>query len=391
MDIRLNESELHTFYTGYFGYYNTLSSFYQKRFVERSLAFIDSKVISGADGFVVNNKVKAIVAASAVQLTLGLETWDYDYFLEIIIHPRIYTNKHTNLQYKGETNLQGYIHFSWLSFINGYKDPYDNINLGIHEFTHALRFNSIRGNAQDYYIKYFFIKWLYSAYEAFNDIRQGKKTIFRQYGGANMNEFISVCFEHYFESPLQIKQQYPHLYYNTAILLNQVNAGNKTMLDIREYMFREKNELSSPLISRKLKQKLNSDTSVKLLLITLTLLGITASKIGLMNGPCFVLFVVALFFYLRMEWNFLKMETSTNTIRLTKGFFLLRNRIKKDLLLSQLVNVQYTEAGDDVEMIFVYYNFGDKHFYEEAFECDKEEGSKFLAELKANKIAIQHV
>ncbi len=391
MDIRLIESELHTFYTGYFGYYNTLTPFYQKRFVERSLAFIEAKVISGADGFVVNNKVKAIVAASAVQLTLGLETWDYDYFLEIIIHPRIYTNKHTNLQYKGETNLQGYIHFSWLSFISGYKNPYDNINLGIHEFTYALRFNSIRGNAQDYYIKYFFIKWLYSAYTAFNDIRQGKPTIFRQYGGANMNEFISVCFEHYFESPLQIKQHYPHLYYNTAILLNQVNTGNKTLLDIREYMFREKNELSIPLENRRLKQNIQSEPSLKLIFISLALLVITASKIGFLNGPCLVLLLITMFFYARMEWNYLRLETNLNSIRLTKGFFLFKNRIRKELLLSQLVNVQYVEAGDNVEMIFVYYNFGDKHFYEEAFECDKQEGSKFLAELKANKIAIQHL
>lgn len=239
-DIRLSNNDLHSFYSNYFQYYNTLNSLWQKKFVQRAQQFIDNKSIVGAEGFLVTNKVKAIVAASAVQLTLGLQTWDYDYFLEIIIHPKVFTNKATNQQYKGETNLQGFIRLSWLSFINGYQNSHDNINLGIHEFSHALRFNAIRGNEEDYYAKYFFLKWLSTAYEAHGHIRQGKESIFREYGGANINEFISVCFEHYFESPLEIKQAYPHLFYNTAILLNQLTIDSKTKLEIREQMIIEK-------------------------------------------------------------------------------------------------------------------------------------------------------
>ena len=86
MDIALNDSELDAFYRQYFSYYNTLDVKWQRKFVQRAVYFMNSKVIVGADGFMINNKVKAIVSASAVQLTLGLETWDYDYFLHIIIY-----------------------------------------------------------------------------------------------------------------------------------------------------------------------------------------------------------------------------------------------------------------------------------------------------------------
>jgi Mlc titration factor MtfA (ptsG expression regulator) len=222
----------------------------KKRFVTRCLHFTSTKEISGAEGFNVTNKVRAIISVSAVQLTLGLDIWDYDYFQRIVIHPQKYRDANTQQNFKGETNLQGYIKFSWLSFIYGYKNAQDNVNLGIHEFTHALRFNSFRGNEQDYYAKHFFTMWLSTAYEVHYQIKNGKKTIFRDYGGTNINEFISVCFEHYFESPLQIKEAYPFLYYNTAILLNQKTEEGKTLIGVREQMMKEKSKLLTPLKSR---------------------------------------------------------------------------------------------------------------------------------------------
>lgn len=391
MDIQLSHKDLHTFYTEYFFYYTTLNSDWQKKFVERVHHFIDSKSISGADGFIINNKVRAIVAASAVQLTLGLETWDYDYFMEIIIHPRIFTNKTTNEQYKGETNLQGYIRLSWLSFIQGYKDQHDNINLGIHEFTHALRFNGIRGNSEDYYVKYFFIKWLSTACEAHYHIKAGKETIFRSYGGANLSEFTSVCFEHYFESPEQIKASYPHLFYNTAILLNQHTSDEQTQIDIREQMMIEKNEIMIPILQREIKQSIRTDSSIPLIIVTLFILITTAAKIGLINGPCLILLVVAVLFYFRLERNYLTVQINNKELEIKKGFFICKNWHKRKILLSQLVNLQCYENGKQTDLVFIYYNFKDKHFYEESLECDTAHVKELLEELKANKIAINRI
>lgn len=391
MDIALNDSELDAFYRQYFYYYNTLDVNWQRKFVKRAIYFMNSKVIMGADGFQINNKVRAIVSASAVQLTLGLDTWDYDYFLHIIIHPRIYTDQHTNLQFKGETNLQGHIRLSWLSFINGYKDQHDNINLGIHEFTHALRFNGIRGNEQDYYMRYFFIRWLNTAYEAYADIRSGKENIFRRYGGANIHEFTSVCFEHFFESPQQIKEHYPHLFYNTAVLLNQCTFNEKTKIEIREQMLIEKNNILEPLNSCEIKQDIKSESSVPLIIISAAILLITALKIGFFTGPSLILFFITLFFYFRLEHNFMELEVDQKTITITKGYLMAKRWHRQQILLSQVVNLQYNINGLNTDLVFVYYNFDDKHFYEESLQCDSAKVHNLIQELKQNKIAINRI
>jgi len=387
-DIQLSNNDLHRFYVNYFHYYNTLSPSWQKKFIERTIHFICNKNIVGAEGFVVNNKVKAIVAASAVQLTLGLTTWDYDYFFEIIIHPKVFTNKATNQQFKGETNLRGYMQFSWLSFIKGYENLHDNINLGIHEFSHALRFNSIRGNEEDYYAKYFFVKWLGTAYEAHYHLKQGKESIFREYGGANINEFISVCFEHYFESPLQIKSAYPHLFYNTAILLNQLTSDEKTEVNIREQMMIEKNKLLTPLTKREISQSVSKSTSLPLIVATLVLYFTTAFSAGFFSGPALTLLAIAGLFYLRLEVNHVAISIEENKCAIKKGFYFLKNWQKHDILLSQVVNLTCSETSDETELTFIYYNFKDQHFYEESLECDTVHVKGLVQELKANKIAI---
>jgi hypothetical protein len=353
--------------------------------------FIESKMIVGAEGFEVNNKVKAIVSASAVQLTIGLDTWDYDYFMHIIIHPQKFLNKPTQQHFKGETNLNGYIKLSWLSFINGYKDSHDNVNLGIHEFSHALRFNSIRGNEQDYYTKYFFMMWLGTAYEAFYHIKQGKQSIFREYGGANINEFISVCFEHYFESPQQIKEAYPHLFYNTAILLNQVTEGNITSIQVRERMMDEKGKLLQPLKDREIKQNIFRSTSVPTILVAGVIFLFTAMAAGIFSGPTLVIFGVIALFYLRMDANFIKLYTKGNTLEIKKGLLVLKNWQKQSFELSHLVNVEYREEDNDAELLMIYYNTRDDHFYEESFLCDKGYVAELLTEFKANKIAISRL
>jgi len=391
MDIQLEHKDLHEFYDEYFYYYSTLNAHWKKKFIERTLYFIDAKAISGGDGFVVDNRVRAIVAASAAQLTLGLEIWDYDYFYEIIIHPRIYTNQATQLQFKGETNLQGYIRLSWLSFINGYKNQRDNVNLGIHEFSHALRFNSFRGNEEDYHMKYFFTQWLCTAYEAHYQLKKGRESVFRSYGGANMNEFISVCFEHYFESPEQIKIQYPHLFYNTAILLNQCTLNDQTNVDIREQMICEKNLLTEPLSKSEMKQSILSSSSMPLIYISLFLLVLTIFRTGFFSGPSFILIMLTLAFYLRLELTHLTVQAQNNQLQISKGLFFLKNWSKQKLLLSQLVKLQYSEKEDITEMVFIYYNLNNKHFYEESLECNVKEAQQFIHELKVNRVAVNRI
>ncbi len=387
--IALNESELSHFYSAYFQYFNTLSPEFQKRFLKRCLHFISSKNIKGADGFEVNTNVKAIVAASAIQLSLGLDTWDYDYFMDIIIHPHTFTNAVTQREHKGETNLGGYIKLSWLSFIQGYKNPNDNINLGIHEFTHALRFNGIRGNEEDYFMKYFFSRWLHSAYLAFNDLKAGRPSVFRAYGGANMNEFISVCIEHYFESPLQIKEQYPFLFYNTAILLNQLTLEKQTHLNIRERMMLEKNECLQGLPSITMKHQLMASTAIHPFFITVALWFITAMVTGFFSGPSAILLIVAVLFYLRFDYLYLRLFTSGKTILLLKGFYFFKSHKPREVMLSQVIWLKQIKRHKNTELQLRYFNIKDGHFYDETIDCAQDEAEILVKAFANNKIATR--
>lgn len=390
-DIQLSKEDLHLFFNEYFAYYLTLNSYWKNVFVTRVLQFIDSKGIHGADGFTVNNKVRAIIAASAVQLTLGLETWDYDYFQDIIIHPKVYVNTSTNQLHKGETNLAGYVRLSWKSFIDGYKNQHDNLNLGIHEFSHALRFNGIRGNDEDYYLKYFFIIWLGTAYEAHYHLKQGKQTIFRAYGGTNINEFISVCMEHYFESPDQIKAHYPLLYYNTAILLNQVTVNNVTEINIREKYLHLKNQLANPIKNRELKTSFIHSPSISLLFITGTLFLITGISSGFFSGPSLTLLLLAVLFYLRIDFYNVNVSIKNNELEFKKGILVFKYRKPNKAMISQLISLSVNKHNKTAALTFMYFNLADNHFYEEETECSLSDAEELLSEFKANKVPVKRI
>lgn len=190
-----------------------------------------------------------MLAAAAVQLTLGLEIWDISYFKEILIYPDEYRNPKTKLLYKGETNMGGFMCFSWKDFLLGFKNPTDKINLGLHEFTHALKFNGIRGDTtNDYFFTNYYDKWQAYAYKEYRRM-QRMPSIFRKYGGVNINEFFSVAVETFFENPKEFKTTFPELYNQTAILLNQYTKDDGTVVvDCRkELMFKDTIENAKPL------------------------------------------------------------------------------------------------------------------------------------------------
>lgn len=382
-DIPLTASDLSAFYATYFKYYATLDTEHQGLFVSRCLRFIDDKNITGAEGFTVTNQVKAILAASAVQLTLGLQTWDLDYFETIVVHPSDFDNKASGLKYSGETNMAGVVKLSWKKFIRGYAVPDDNLNLGLHEFSHALRFNSIRGNGQDYFIEYYFNSWLASAYEAFYDLKKEKSAVFRQYGGANMNEFVSVCIEHYFESPLAIREHYPALYYSTAILLNQQTNGKTTRVNIRHEMLEEKNKLLPGIRY----YRFHSTLLKPPMLVAAVALVLSVYFGGWVTITLFILLVL-LFLYLRADYKYAVCRLQQNRLAIARGFLFFKWRKEKTLLLANLVSVR--AAGDPAtarNWEFIYYDPSGGFFYEEKLRAEKMNNAEFIKDLIANKIA----
>jgi len=387
-DILLTVEDLHGFYLNYFAYYKTLEDQWRQVFRSRCIEFIADKSIIGAEGFEPNNKVKAIVAACAVQLTLGLTTWDLNYFETIILHPDDFENKPSGLKFRGETNLAGFIRLSWRGFIAGYKVTDDNINLGLHEFTHALRFNAIKHHEQDYFVEHYFNKWQAAAAEAYYDIKNNRTTIFRKYGGTNMNEFMSVCIEHYFESPEEIKTKYPYLYYCTAILLNQQTQNGKTKIDVREALLAEKNLSQAGFSERRLRTSVFRSTALFVnVLISIPLI-YTILLTGFNSGATVFLSVLFAVVYLRFDYTFTEITFNKQEFNVRKGFLFFRHWHNFSNPVSNIISLRlYDHSENNNEWEITFYNAGNEAFYEETIATADAIEPEFVKEVLINKIA----
>jgi Mlc titration factor MtfA (ptsG expression regulator) len=208
-----------------FGYYQKLLPDEKVRFLKRLCRFIEEKEFSPGGGLVVTDEMVVLISASAIQLTFGLDEFMLYNFSRIVIYPKEFYSVLGKHYHKGETNLAGVIALSWYHFQEGYNNPSDNLNLGLHEMGHALRFDKFRNDHYDLFFSEYFEKWHTVAHDEFMRLKRNENTFFRAYGGTNINEFFSVCIEYFFESPLEFRQKHPDIYKHLSVLLNQDPAS----------------------------------------------------------------------------------------------------------------------------------------------------------------------
>ena len=192
----------------------------QKLFDSRVKKFMLEKKFAGREGFVITHEKKLLIAASAIRVTLGLRTYNFPSFHTIIVYPEKFYSGFSKAVVRGETNAAGVIVFSWKDFLFGISDANDNLNLGYHEFGHALfveRFRETLGMAFN------------NNYDAWNRLvyREQKlkeariKETFRQYATSNKHEFFAVAVENFFERPERFRNDLPNLYKRMTQLLKQ--------------------------------------------------------------------------------------------------------------------------------------------------------------------------
>jgi len=122
-----------------FAYFKNLSNEGKKKFLQRTVDFMLSKDFDGRDGLQVTEEMKVLVSAAAAQLLFGLPQYRLSSFYNIRIFPSIFYSRLMNVHMKGGTTRGGVIMLSWKDFLAGYADGSDKLNLGLHEFGHALR------------------------------------------------------------------------------------------------------------------------------------------------------------------------------------------------------------------------------------------------------------
>lgn len=207
----------------YFPYYNQLHSKHKLIFEKRVQLFVDLKKFIPRDFDNVPDEIKAIIAASAIQLTFGLPQVYLRYFTKILIHKDDYYNRIFQRYHEGEVNLYGgIIVLSWKSFARGYMEGEDGKNLGLHEMAHALRLeNEINNGEFGFLDKKLLRMWRAEADRTIDIIRNGDTSFFREYGGTNREEFFAVAIENFFEKPEEYKRKYPQQYDILMGLLKQ--------------------------------------------------------------------------------------------------------------------------------------------------------------------------
>lgn len=181
-----------------------------KRFVPRQLASVTAEM-------------KVLIAATAVQLTFGLPHVYLRHFRTILVYPDTYYSTISRKYHKGEVNpAWGIIVLSWRNFVEGFVDPSDSINLGLHEMAHALRLENLIRNAEHGFLDPEQMEqWESMSLKELHKIRKGESHFFRGYAGVNEEEFFAIAVENFFERPQQFWQQLPELYQLLSLLLKQ--------------------------------------------------------------------------------------------------------------------------------------------------------------------------
>jgi len=116
----------------YSSFYNYLSEKDKISFEKRVQKFIDLKQFTPRAGIKeVTPEMKAMIAATAIQLTFGYPNVYFKHFKRILIYPDNYYSTITRAYHKGEVNIRGIIVLSWKSFHDGFINPTDGINLDL--------------------------------------------------------------------------------------------------------------------------------------------------------------------------------------------------------------------------------------------------------------------
>lgn len=205
-----------------FPFFNKLSNKKQNYFEHRVKTVTNHYQFIGNEGVEVTDEMKIIIAGTYVMLTFGMRNYLVTLFTKIIIYPSIYFSKANDQNHKGEFNpLMKAIVFSWEDFLLGHKTANDNLNLGVHEFSHVLHFHCLKSNDPSAIIFYDEFKKI-SNYFLDTDLNSQllETGYFRDYAYTNQFEFLAVVLEHYFETPIEFKQRFPEMYGTISLMLN---------------------------------------------------------------------------------------------------------------------------------------------------------------------------
>ncbi|MFD1615450.1 zinc-dependent peptidase [Gelatiniphilus marinus] len=211
-----------------FAFYKNLSKKEKKYFEHRVALFIKDKDFIGIGENVITDEMRVLISATAVMLTFGFRDFYIAVISKIVVYPKQFYSNTNKAYHRGEFNpkLKTLV-ISWEDFKAGFSDQSYNLNLGIHEFTHAIHINSIKQrdiSSTIFSDTFKELTKLLSINEALRD-RLMASNYFRTYVFTDKFEFVAVIIENFIETPQEFKLQFPIVYAKVRQMLNFNVAG----------------------------------------------------------------------------------------------------------------------------------------------------------------------
>ncbi|MEP1489820.1 MAG: zinc-dependent peptidase [Algibacter sp.] len=206
-----------------FPFYNKLSDKHKLYFEHRLECFILDKDFVSQSQFKITDEMIVLISATAVMLTFGFRDFYIPLISKIVIYPEAFYSNINKTYHKGEFNpkLKALV-LSWKDFQEGYRVDNDNLNLGIHEFTHAIHLNSMKERDVSSTIFNDTFKGLTGLLSNNKELRDKliSSEYFRGYAYTNQFEFLAVLIENFIETPDDFRASFPEIYAKVGQMLN---------------------------------------------------------------------------------------------------------------------------------------------------------------------------
>lgn len=206
-----------------FTFYKRLDAKSKAYFRHRVAVFLKAKTFQGKQGFIITDEVKVLIAATAIMLTFGFRNYTISYLETILVYPTNYYSRFTKTTNKGEFNLRlKSLVLSWDNFKEGYRIEDDKLNLGIHEFAHAIHYSCIKNddiNSVLFIDAFSELRQILANSKALKDALEASELI-RSYAFTNDWELLAVIMETYIEAPVQFEKEFPLVYSKVKEMLN---------------------------------------------------------------------------------------------------------------------------------------------------------------------------
>ncbi|MDG5490158.1 zinc-dependent peptidase [Psychroserpens sp. SPM9] len=206
-----------------FKFYRRLPLKQKAYFEHRVSQFVRKTEFIGKD-IKITEEMKMLIAATLIKLTFGLRDYNIKSVERIILYPEEFYSQTNKAYHKGEFNLGlKALVFSWKDVLYGYAIEDDNINLAIHEFTHAIHFYYMSARRHSTSAAIFLDAYveLSNMLDANAELKSKliASKFLRDYAFTNQFEFLSVIIETFIESPEPFKNQFPGIYGKVKTML----------------------------------------------------------------------------------------------------------------------------------------------------------------------------